>query len=280
MNIEYAALNEIAIKSLNDAEKTRICNKMVNDIKIAFVNVTNNYLRMGGILECIFKTKLYKHHLSGKKTWEEFVKEVFPFKVANADHLRRVYCKFGEHIGDRNILYKRLLEILPIANEDNMENLLDHAARLPRVRWENRVLLEKGLPNRDDSKSKATFKKGKINIALQKDIFNRVEELLNDGHHFYAVEEAYKIVRKKLKDITGKEKATDAFCNSNYEIIFGRHPVDDAEKNFFEGVKFLHMSIQFLRNEKAHSIAYDIDKNLAIHYISLASLAYDLITRK
>ena len=52
------------------------------------------------------------------------------------------------------------------------------------------------------------------------------------------------------------------------------------EKDFFEGVKFLHMAIQFLRNEKAHTPALDLDKNLAIHYIALASLAYDLISRK
>jgi len=59
-----------------------------------------------------------------------------------------------------------------------------------------------------------------------------------------------------------------------------RKAQNEAEKDFYEGVKFLHMSIQFLRNEKAHTPAKDLDKNLAIHYISLASLAYDLITRK
>ncbi|MCR4334730.1 MAG: TIGR02391 family protein [Patescibacteria group bacterium] len=131
-----------------------------------------------------------------------------------------------------------------------------------------------------ESKSKATFKNGNISITLQKEVFDHVQKLLNSGHYFNAVEEAYKIVRKKLKDITGKEKATDAFSNSNYEKIFGHQPVDDVESDFFEGVKFLHMSIQFLRNEKAHTPARDLDKNLAIHYISLASLAYDLITRK
>jgi uncharacterized protein (TIGR02391 family) len=131
-----------------------------------------------------------------------------------------------------------------------------------------------------ENKSKATFKNGNINITLQKDIFDHVQKLLNNGHYFNAVEEAYKVVRKKLKDITGKEKATDAFSDSNYEKIFGHLPKDGVEKDFFEGVKFLHMSIQFLRNEKAHTPANDIDKNLAIHYISLASLAYDLITRK
>src|SRR5690606_24016512 len=111
------------------------------------------------------------------------------------------------------------------------------------------------------TQSKATFKNGNISITLQKDVFDHVQKLLNDGHYFNAVEEAYKIVRKKLKDITGKEKATDAFSNANYEKIFGHQPNDDVEKDFFEGVKFLHMSIQFLRNEKAHTPASDLDKN-------------------
>jgi hypothetical protein len=43
----------------------------------------------------------------------------------------------------------------------------------------------------------------------------------------------------------------------------------------FQGVKFLHMAIQKLRNEKAHTPAQKMDKNLAIHYIVLASLAYN-----
>lgn len=131
-----------------------------------------------------------------------------------------------------------------------------------------------------ENKAQVTFKNGNINVKLQKEIFDHVQKLLEDGYYFNAVEEAYKIVRKKLKDITGKEKATDAFSNSNFEKIFGHQPVDDIEKDFFEGVKFLHMAIQFLRNEKAHTPSNDIEKNLAIHYIALASLAYDLINRK
>lgn len=131
-----------------------------------------------------------------------------------------------------------------------------------------------------ENKSQATFRDGNINIVLQKDIFDHVQKLLNDGHYFNAVEEAYKVVRKKLKDVSGKEKATDAFSATNCDKIFGHQPVNDAERDFFEGVKFLHMAIQFLRNEKAHTPARVLDKNLAIHYIALASLAYDLISRK
>ncbi|MBK8954973.1 MAG: TIGR02391 family protein [Saprospiraceae bacterium] len=130
-----------------------------------------------------------------------------------------------------------------------------------------------------ESQSQASFIDGNITIKLQKEIFDHVQNLINDGHYFNAIEESYKIVRQKLKDITGKERAHEAFKESNYENIFGRQPKDEVERDFFEGVKFLHMSIQYLRNEKAHTPAVNLDKNLAIHYISLASLAFDLINR-
>lgn len=100
-----------------------------------------------------------------------------------------------------------------------------------------------------------------------------------NGDYFHAVEEAYKLVREKLREKTGSEKATDAFASSNQEKIFGHAPRSSAEKDFYDGVKYLNMSIQFLRNEKAHTPATPLEPNLALHYISLASLAYDLITR-
>lgn len=128
--------------------------------------------------------------------------------------------------------------------------------------------------------SNASFKNGNINITLQKEVFDHVQNLLNSENYFNAVEESYKIVRQKLKEITGSEKAHEAFAGHNLIKIFGQKPVSQAEIDYFEGVKFLHMSIQNLRNEKAHTPAQAMDKNLAIHYISLASLAYDLITRK
>jgi len=130
-----------------------------------------------------------------------------------------------------------------------------------------------------DLLSKASFSNGSINISLQNDMFDHFQKLLKDEHYYNAVEESYKIVRKKLKEITGEEKANLAFSAKNIKLIFGHEATNESEKNFFEGVKFLHMAIQFLRNEKAHTPAKSMNKNLAIHYISLASLAYDLISR-
>jgi len=125
----------------------------------------------------------------------------------------------------------------------------------------------------------ASFNIDAITIKINENILKHVKTLLETGHYFNAVEESYKIVRGKLKSITGEEQAHKAFNGGNYSKIFKHEAKDDVEKDFFEGVKFLHMAIQKLRNEKAHTPANEIDKNLAIHYIVLASLAYDLITK-
>ena len=119
----------------------------------------------------------------------------------------------------------------------------------------------------------------KITVVLNEEVFAQVQDLLSDGYYSSAIEEAYKIVREKLKEITGTEKAHEAFKGDNYDVIFGHTPTNAAEEDRFEGIKFLHMAIQKLRNERAHTPAKKIDENLAIHYIVLASLAYKLIDR-
>ena len=127
--------------------------------------------------------------------------------------------------------------------------------------------------------SQAVYSDNEVNIILQEEIFNGVQEFLNYDLYYSAVEEAYKIVREKLRDITGEEKANNVFKKSNLEKIFGV-PKDQREEDFIEGVKFLHMAIQFFRNEKVHSPATKMEKNQALHYIALASLGYQLIPDK
>ncbi|MFD7307720.1 TIGR02391 family protein [Promicromonospora sp. NPDC059942] len=127
--------------------------------------------------------------------------------------------------------------------------------------------------------TEATVTKNKIEIEIHEDIYSHIKRYLDTEDYFHAVEESYKVVREKLREITGSEKATDAVRPANFEKLFGHQPATEAESDFFDGVKYLNMAIQFLRNEKAHTLANAVEPNLAIHYISLASLAYDLITR-
>ncbi len=123
------------------------------------------------------------------------------------------------------------------------------------------------------------IKNDEITITIRPEIYEHIKAYWNNQDYYHSAEESYKIVRKKLRDLTGEEQAHKAFCDENFEKIFGHTPENDTEKDFFEGVKFLNMAIQRFRNEKAHTPAKQLERNLALHYISLASLAYELISR-
>lgn len=130
----------------------------------------------------------------------------------------------------------------------------------------------------------AAIENGIVHIGIRDELYRHIEQYIQNEDYFHAVEEAYKFVRERLKDVSGSEKATEAFgyeANNqvDYAKIFGHEPIDDIEKDFFKGVRFLHLAVQFLRNEKSHSLATTLDKNIALQYITLASLAYDLISR-
>lgn len=144
-----------------------------------------------------------------------------------------------------------------------------------------------GFSRSDDTGfvSDATMKGEIISIELATPIYNHVKRYLDHEDYFHAVEESYKVVREKLREMTGEEKATDIFnmnaeSNKYHEVIFGKNAEPDTpEYDFYRGVGYLNLTIQFLRNEKSHTLATTVDKNLALHYISLASLAYDLILK-
>ena len=133
--------------------------------------------------------------------------------------------------------------------------------------------------------TEATVTANRISIVIHEELYSHISPYLDSGDYFHAVEESYKLVREKLRELTGHEKASDVFNNSaqnvsHYSALFGRAtPSDAAEADFFRGVGYLHLGVQHLRNEKAHTPASPVEPNLALHYISLASLAYDLITR-
>jgi len=124
-----------------------------------------------------------------------------------------------------------------------------------------------------------------ISIKIRDEIYSHIKSFLDSSHYFTAVEEAYKVVRQKLKDIMGEEAAAavfgeNALNSKHWENVFGSTPqTGTPEADFMRGAGYIHLGVQYLRNEKSHTTATSLDKNLALHYISLASLAYDLISR-
>lgn len=83
--------------------------------------------------------------------------------------------------------------------------------------------------------TEATVTKNKIQIEIHEDIYGHIGQYLATGDYFHAVEESYKLVRGKLREITGKERASDVFNSSaqntaHYEALFGKAtPGNDAE---------------------------------------------------
>jgi len=221
--------------------------------------------------------------------WDTIIDMIFETRIERIDKYKNYYAEERNYIV-KNFQIQNIPEFL--VKYRSYDSLITYLISLNNDKdtWQQsaRIYINEKFSNflnylefgNTSDYNEASILDNQISIILQTEVFSHVKKLLNDGHYFNAVEEAYKIVREKLRLITGKEKANDAFRKSNYTKIFGHEPKDDAEKDFFEGVKFLHMAIQKLRNEKAHTPAREMDKNLAIHYIVLASLAYSLINRK
>lgn len=67
-----------------------------------------------------------------------------------------------------------------------------------------------------------------IIINLRPEIYEHIKRYLATQDYYHAVEESYKIVRQKLRALTGEEKANQAFCETNIEKIFGHNPSDDV----------------------------------------------------
>lgn len=135
-------------------------------------------------------------------------------------------------------------------------------------------------------KKSASISNTDISVSIHPDLYRHIILYLDREDYFTAVQESYKFVRQKLKSIVGKESATAVFgeqaTRTDFQkILFGQEPRKGTpEYDSYKGYAYIHLAIQFLRNEQAHSLAKDIDRNLALHFITLASLAYTLITDK
>ena len=212
------------------------------------------------------------------KTFEKF------FHNFNVDIYDLKYSTYGESKA------KRLRRFFELEQDETVAKVLAELAKLcenqefehqklPKYSARIKTISDWLLAHIDNNELlKKENDKDEIQISLHPEIYNHIEEYLYNEDYFHAVEEGYKLVRQKLRELTGEEQATKAFAVTNYEVIFGHTAKNDIEKDFFEGVKFLNMAIQFFRNENAHSVAKPLKRNMAIHYLVLTSLAYYLIT--
>lgn len=125
-----------------------------------------------------------------------------------------------------------------------------------------------------------------LSVRIHADLYKHIIPYIDKEEYFTAVQESYKFVREKLKLMVKKETATAIFGENAtrtdfFEDLFGSLPEKGTpEYDLYKGYAYIQLAIQFLRNEKAHSLSKKVDRNMALHFITLASLAYTLISDK
>lgn len=111
---------------------------------------------------------------------------------------------------------------------------------------------------------------------LHKEILAKCNKLYNDGSYAEAVEKGFKVVRDRLRELTGYETGSEAFGKGKLHIKGAAAP--NVDSDFNEAVKFLTMAIDFFRNEKSHTSDSNIDDPVrAYEYLRLSSLAMHLL---
>jgi uncharacterized protein (TIGR02391 family) len=114
--------------------------------------------------------------------------------------------------------------------------------------------------------------------SLHPEIRARCRNLYEGGDYAEAVEKSFKLVRDKLRSLTGYETGTDAFGKGH--LYVDGAAATHVDEDFQHGVKFLAMAIDRFRNEKSHTADGNIsDPIRAYEYLRLSSLALHLLER-
>jgi len=111
---------------------------------------------------------------------------------------------------------------------------------------------------------------------LHSEIYSKCHSLYEKGEYAEAAEKGFKVVRDKLRKLTGHETGSEAFGKGRLHIKGAA--ATNVDQDFNEAVKFLTMAIDRFRNEKSHTSDAKIDDPVrAYEYLRLSSLAMNLL---
>jgi uncharacterized protein (TIGR02391 family) len=112
--------------------------------------------------------------------------------------------------------------------------------------------------------------------SLHREIYAKCRNLYEGGDYAEAVEKSFKLVRDKLRALTGYETGSEAFGKG--QLYVDGAAATHVDEDFQNGVKFLTMAINRFRNEKSHIADGNIsDPIRAYEYLRLSSLAMHLL---
>jgi uncharacterized protein (TIGR02391 family) len=111
---------------------------------------------------------------------------------------------------------------------------------------------------------------------LHPHIYSKCHELYEKKAYAEAVEKSFKVVRDRLRKITGYETGAEAFGKGKLHIKGAA--AQNVDQDFNDAVKFLTMAIDRFRNEKSHTSDAKIDDPIrACEYLKVSSLAMNLL---
>jgi uncharacterized protein (TIGR02391 family) len=114
--------------------------------------------------------------------------------------------------------------------------------------------------------------------SLHPEIYTKCRKLFEGGDYAEAVEKSFKLVRDRLRVLTGYETGSEAFGKGS--LYIDGAAAAHVDEDFQQGVKFLTMAIDRFRNEKVHTADGNIsDPIRAYEYLRLSSLTMHLLEK-
>jgi uncharacterized protein (TIGR02391 family) len=129
----------------------------------------------------------------------------------------------------------------------------------------------------NEQKDSLEEKIGKLNFyGIHPEIKSKCFSLYKNKNYSETVEKSFKIVKDKLRALTGHENGSDAFGKGRLHIKGAAAQNVDADFN--KGAQFLMMAIDMFKNEKSHTSDAEInDPSRAYQYLVMSSLALYLL---
>lgn len=187
-----------------------------------------------------------------------------------------------ERVGFQDLERYKVLEV-EFKKSISSRNYMDGTVEYRDGLWIERSLLMYKIDGllayleQQNPVSKESFLIGEESVLkLHPEIVSKCIQLFRDAHFAEAVEKGFKVVKDRLRNLTGFEKGGDAFGRGGLHIKGAS--AANVDEDFNMGVKFLTMAIDRFRNEKSHtSDAKIFDPIRAYEYLRLSSLTMHLL---
>jgi uncharacterized protein (TIGR02391 family) len=125
-------------------------------------------------------------------------------------------------------------------------------------------------------KNKQENKAESVLFGIHPEIEAKCLSLYKSGAHAEAVEKSFKIVKDKLRVLTGYETGSESFGKGRLHIKGAA--AGNVDSDFNKAVQFLMMAIDMFRNEKSHTSDAKIEDPVrSYQYLSMSSLALYLL---